>query len=292
MKKGKHQKPAPKPPPPAAQFSAEIEAKLATFPAVKQKNLRITLAKYERGQTSQWEERKLAEAGLIDTPLNLLSALPASDTCYTQESLAARLTRHYQHPDGTSRLKIGITKRVVSEWCKGHGLGKNQVEAPGPIAGTKARYSFSAWTTWFDQNLLAEKLKPAAPPATAPATAAVSETDDDDEDFTVMEQREKRDAIKHRRWEREKERGEWIHWSVAKATGIAAIKRLHLLLKQEDERGQPKLRREKLLALGVAPELVELFSTWDQEQTRQATDRREVAMQEAAAGLEIPTTTN
>ena len=274
-----------KKPPALPKFSVLIEAKLAMFPVMKQKNLRITLAKYERGKTNQWEERKLAEAGLIDTPAGALGAATENDTCYTQESLAAKMCRHYQNPDGSNRLKITITKKVVSNWCAGHAIGRNQVPAPGPIKGTKTRYSFNAWVDWFDKNLLAEKL------IVAPASVAVvGPPADEDEDFTVMEQREKRDAIKHRRWERDKERGEYVHRSIAVATGIAAVKRLHVMVKQEDERNHPKLRREKLLELGVAGEVVEKFAAWDKEQMREATDRREAAME--AAAIELPVQPN
>jgi len=266
-------------------FAAAIEKKLKIFPAVKQKNLRVTLAKYERGRTSQWEERKLAEAGLVDTSAGALGIEHDTDICYTQEALAARMARHYQNPEGGNRLKIAITKKVVSDWNKGHALGKNQVPPPGPIKGTKQRFSFSAWTAWFDKNLLADKLL--AAPATVPLTEPV---DGMEEDFTVMEQREKRDAIKHRRWERDKERGEYVHRSIAVATGIAAVKRLHVMVKQEDERNHPKLRREKLLELGVAGEIVEKFAAWDKEQMREATDRREAAME--AASIELPVKEN
>ncbi len=262
------------------KFSAEIEAKLKMFPMVKQKNLRIKLARYESGQASQWEERQLKEDGIIDAGKE--SAEQRIDVCDSQEALAARMARHYQNEDGSSQLNFVITKKVISDWCKLKRLDPGQHPPPGTMPGVGKRYSFSAWTGWFDKYLL-DKKKLVPDPAGLPAEI-------DDEDLTAMEQREKRDAIKHRRWERDVERGEYIHRSIALATGIAAVKRLHLMVKQEDERGHTKLRREKLLELGVSAEVVEQFAIWDKEQMRQATDRREMEME--TVGLEIPEQTN
>ena len=287
MKKGAKSKQ----PPALPKFSAMIEAKLAAFPAMKQINLRITLAKYARGKTAGWEERKLGEAGLIDAPAAAAWGPGIeNDICYSQESLAVRMKKHYTDTGGNYRLKIDITKKIVSAWVRGE-RDQHVEPNPGPIKGTKFRYSFSAWVRWFDKNLLAEKLKVAAPLAGTPATPAASNPPpDEEEDFTVMEQRDKRDAIKHRRWERDKERGEYVHRSIALATGIAAVKKLHLMVKVEDERSHTKLRREKLLELGAAADLVEKFCEWDKDQMRQATDRREVAMEEAGMAIEIPAT--
>ena len=234
-------------------------------------------------KTSEEEELLSYKIILPMASLATPAEAPENDVCYSQDSLAAKMTRHYQNPDGTNKLKISIDRKVISQWNQGHALGHNQVEPPGPIAGTKTRYSLKAWIDWFDKNLLSERLRVAPAVVVAPAAPA----EDDEEDFIAMEQREKRDAIKHRRWERDKERGEYVHREIALATGIAAVKRLHLMVKQEDERSLIKLRREKLLELGIAADVVETFSAWDKDQMRQATDRRELEMESAGKQITL-----
>lgn len=201
-----------------------------------------------------------------------------NDICEGQLALAVKLVQHYTNPDGTSRLSFKITDKHVSNWCllKAPEAAKNP--PPGRMEGGTYRFSLSAWIAWVDQYVLPFKR---AIGATSKAAAI-----DDEEDPVTMEQQEKRDAIIHRRWERAQKKGEYVHRSVAMATGIAAVKRLHLLVKQEDERNHTKLRREKLLEFGASPELVEIFSAWDKEQMRQATDRRETEMQ--SVGFEFP----
>lgn len=203
---------------------------------------------------------------------------PNDDICDSHEALAKRMERHYRNPDGSNRLSITITKKVVGDWCKLKRLDAGQNPPPGRLPGAGKRYSFKAWIEWFDKYLWHEKKVGLTPAAIQPQ--------DGEEDLTVMEQREKREAIIHRRWERDQKRGEYVHRSIALATGIAAVKRLHLMVKVEDERNHTKLRREKLLEMGVPVELVETFSAWDKEQMRQATDRREIEME--SAGIEIP----
>ena len=258
-----------------------IQDKIANgfYPEAKLRNLLITMSKYARGETSLWEEKKLQDEGWIakDNEPTDLNA-PENDSCEGQDTLAARLEEHYKE-QGIA-LTISFTKHIISRWCKERRVTPGKDKCPKNIRGKPYVYSLKAWIAWFDKNWLDEK------------RVGSNRLSAEEEDLAAMEQREKRDAIIHRRWERDQKRGDYVHRSVALATGIAAVKKLHLLIKQEDERQSPKLRLEKLRELGVVPELVEKFSAWDKEESRQITDRREAAMEAIANAIEFPVELN
>ena len=207
-----------------------------------------------------------------------LTSYDKNDECESQEALAIRMAQHYTNPDGSNQLNIKINKRSIGNWIKLKTAECAKNPPPGTCNDSGTRFSLKAWIAWFDKIMWPTKR---ANPAESKVGANIN-----DEDLDVMEQREKREAIIHRRWERDQKKGEYVHRSVALATGIAAVKRLHLMVKQEDERNHPKLRREKLIEFGASPELVETFSAWDKEQSRQATDRREAEME--SVGFEFP----
>ena len=133
------------------KFSKEIEAKLAKFPAIKQKNRRIMLARYERGQTAQGEERLLEKEGLIAAAEAVEKLESDNDTCDTHEELARRMMLHYQNPDKSSKLKISITKQTISDWSKSKRLNGKPMP-PKPLEGVRRRWSLRAWIAWFDEN--------------------------------------------------------------------------------------------------------------------------------------------
>jgi hypothetical protein len=188
------------------------------------------------------------------------------------------MAQHYTNPDGSNQLKFKITKSLIGSWIGMKTPESAKNPPPGTVPGIGKRFSLKAWIAWFDKYLLPTKRN-------SSYTAKSSDNPDED-DLNVLKQQDEREAIRYRKWEREKKKGEYVHRSIAEATGIRAVKELHLMVKAEDERMHPKLRREKLLELGATPELVEAFSAWDKEQMRMATDRRENAM--AAVGFDFP----
>lgn len=196
------------------------------------------------------------------------------DICEGQAALAIRLTQHYTNPDGTNRLSFKITKGHISNWCllKAPEAAKNH--PPGQMEGSTYRFSLSAWIEWIDAYVLPFKR--------AGGAGIKSPMMDDEEDQVAMEQQEKKDVIRHKRFLRDVEKNKYVLREVARATVIAAVKKVHLAVKQEDERGHTKQRREKLMEIGVAPELIEKFCAWDNEMSRQTTDRREGMMEEWA----------
>ncbi len=78
--------------------------------------------------------------------------------------------------------------------------------------------------------------------------------------------------------------GDYIARDLATSTGIAAVKTFHQLVKAEDERSAPKLRRDKLKQLKVKPEIIAQFFEWDQQLGREMTERRENQMAVLADG--------
>ena len=213
-----------------------------------------------------------------EKPKEVLPAYDKNDECESQQALAIRMAQHYTNPDGSNQLSIKINKRSIGNWIKLKTADCAKNPPPGCCNDAGTRFSLKAWIAWFDKFMWPTKRSDGV------SSRVLENTNE--EDLDMMEQREKREAILHRRWERDQKKGEYVHRSVALATGIAAVKRLHLMVKQEDERNHPKLRREKLLEFGATPELAEIFSAWDKEQMRQATDRREIAM--GLVGFEFP----
>jgi len=258
----------------------EVEKAFAKLSPAERRNARALYAKYLLGETQRWQEEKLYKWGIIKIKVteNAGSGYDRNDECESQEALAIRMAQHYTNPDGSNQLNIKINKRSIGNWIKLKTAECAKNPPPGTCNDAGTRFSLKAWIAWFDKIMWPTKR---ANPAESKVGANIN-----DEDLDVMEQREKREAIIHRRWERDQKKGEYVHRSVALATGIAAVKRLHLMVKQEDERNHPKLRREKLIEFGASPELVETFSAWDKEQSRQATDRREAEMQ--SFGFEFP----
>ena len=292
-------KPKPKPPagelkaPPQFDVDRESIRREARFVEIgkveggaKEERLRNLFEKWRQAKTGfkTSEEEEILNYKII-LPMAVTSAAAVSapaenDTCYSQKQLGKRMRQHYLAPDGANKLKISIDEKVINAWIRLE-RDTHVPPPPGPMAGTKTRYSFKAWTDWFDKYLLAEKL-------IGSNIAARDAAAGDEEDLTVMEQQDRKDAIRQRKWKWAKERGEYVHHSIALATGIAAVKKLHLMVKQEDERAHTKLRREKLLELSVSLDLVEKFSAWDKDVMRQATDRREAAMDAAGMTIEFP----
>jgi len=236
------------------------------------------IQKVAEGTASLWHINLLRADGLMTMPKDDTASRTGNDICESQGALAIRMAQHYTNPDGSNQLKFKITKSLIGSWIGMKTPESAKNPPPGTVPGIGKRFSLKAWIAWFDKYLLPTKQNSSY---TAKAT-----DNPDEEDLNVLKQRDERDEYRLKKMLRDQKRGELIHRSIAEATGIRAVKELHLMVKAEDERMHPKLRREKLIELGTSPELAEAFSAWDKEQMRMATDRRENAM--AVIGFDFP----
>ena len=166
-------------------------------------------------------------------------------------------------------FEVDCRKQYVSDWRQGKRLPTGVPLLPPPDPKSN-RYDVPAVLAWYEKYILKRV-----------NGAAVTR----DMGMVLVDERDKAELeeIEHQRWLREKERGEYVHRTVALATGVAAVKRLHQMVKAEDERNLPRQRREKLLSLGVVAGLAAQFEIWDIELARLMTDRRELQMTTAAA---------
>jgi hypothetical protein len=175
---------------------------------------------------------------------------------------------------------INVYKAKINHWQTGNGLPVNAPFHPMP-ADAAGRYNVADCFAWFEKWQLPKYKK-----ARTPELPGVPESEEAI-DLIALKEREEREQIAFNRWERDRERGEYVHKTTALATGIAAVKRLHQMVKTEDERNLPKQRRDHLTLLlngkGVALEIISAvaqeFEAWDIERGREITDRRELMMQ-------------
>lgn len=154
----------------------------------------------------------------------------------------------------------------ISRWLHGEYLPAGCRENfPPPDEGN--RYKASLTRAWVEKYLV----KPATGQNLPMVVDDRARKEKADADVAEMEAEELRRSLDKK----------WILREQAMATGVAVVARLHKMVKAEEERNLPKLRREKLLALGVDAAVVAKFSEWDVEQARAVTDRREEAMAQA-----------
>ena len=116
------------------------------------------IQKVADGTAQLWQINLLKADGILALPEPLETNVSDDIICDTMELLAARMKKHYQNPDGTSRIDIDIDKGTISDWCNLRRLDAGQHPPPGTIGGTKrGKYSLKAWIAWFDQWMLPEK---------------------------------------------------------------------------------------------------------------------------------------
>ncbi len=179
---------------------------------------------------------------------------------------------------------IKVRAQQITHWQEGRGVPNG---APFfPAYDSAGRYCLPDCFEWFQKHQLP---KYQIAKAQTPEIPGIAETEVV-VDINDLKEQEERDQILYNRWERAREQGEYIHKTVALATGIAAVKKIHVLVKAEDERLLPKQRRGHLdtllRAAGIAPEIMGTvaaqFEAWDIDLARTITDRREQAMSLAA----------
>ena len=159
------------------------------------------IQKVAEGTASFWHIKLLRADGLMTLPKDSVTSQSGNDICESQGALAIRMAQHYSK-DGENLLKIKIAPGVISRWHKLKTPESAANPPPGMISGSQNRYSLSDWIKWFDKYLLPTFRK-------GGVRAEAASTDSDEDDLTILEQREKRDAIKHKRWERDREKGKY-----------------------------------------------------------------------------------
>ena len=181
-----------------------------------------------RGLFSKWvsveplkvtERQELLDYKIIKPKIvNFTTQSGANDICEGQSALAVRMTMHYADKYGTRFTLQKISKVMVSNWIRLKTPEAAANPPPGKKEGMGDRYSLSAWIAWFDKYLLQKYLKDGGSEKIAGA--------DEEEDINLVERKEKLDAIKHRRWERDIEKGKYTlktsaTWT-ASGLGVAA----------------------------------------------------------------------
>lgn len=163
--------------------------------------------------------------------------------------------------------QINIYKATVQHWRVGA-----RPPFPGPPLhpgpNSMSRYVVRDCFDWFEKHVLPLCRK------TADILANSSDTVVLDEQAQV--EKEERE---HARFLRQRDQGLFIERVKAVSTGIAAIKQIHLMCRNEDERNLPKMVCEKLMSLNVPQETIESVRIWLTEHQKGVTDRRELEME-------------
>lgn len=230
--------------------------------------------KYPENKIAQWEVNELRQHRPWLWARENSQTDETGTTIYPRQcSGAPALCRWYQLRFKDYNIKI--RPQYINNWQKGEHLPRNAT--PHPAYDTAGRYTLDQCFEWFEQWQLPKYKRARTPdlPGVADSEGATIED---------LRDQDEREEIEYRKWERARDRSEYIHKTVALATGVAAVKKIHLLVKGDDERNLPRQRRDKLCALGVAPTILAQFESWDIELARAITDRREQAM--AAMGAE------
>ena len=167
------------------------------------------------------------------------------------------------------RFKVDCRKQYITRWRKGERL-PHGISFPAPDPKSN-RYDVQVCLDWYEKYIL---------------KSVANSGNDLLKNLAEERDKAELEEIAHQRFLRQKEIGEYVHRTVALASGVAAVQKIHQLVKIEDERDLPKMRREKLAGLGAAADIVAVFTAWDAELGRTITDQRERAMQEVAK--EIP----
>ncbi len=263
---------------PENKFTPEIEAKLAAFSPIKQKNRRIMLAKFERGQTAQGEERLLEKEGLIDVPARGGEATAgnrgeqSNDICDTHAEIAQRMMMHYENPDGSSKLRITIQKGTISDWAAGKRLDGKPMP-PKPLKGVRRRWSLRAWLAWFDANLWHDyRVNDSQTNGEASARMPMGE----------LREITERDELEHKRWEIVKDMGGYIALPLAERVAAGESRKYHDQWKSRLEVTLIETFTARAQGLNIEPEKIAVLAQFLTVEFQKMTDAVEVASEKFA----------
>jgi hypothetical protein len=236
---------------PLPAFSAAIEKKLAAFPVVKQNNLRITLAKYERGRTSQWEERKLAEAGLIDATAALAAGLPSQAS---QRQFAEIVYKLFGKP--TSQAEISRAVRDGLKVC---------------VTASNGRLRVAEALRWWEAHR-----------AGVGGSAVAAEAQDKAARQSIARRKEQIELDELERQISEK----WILRETATYTFCRAFKENHFFVKRLLEKYLARDVENFAKTLNITPETVAALKSFVLELGRKVIDEIEIESDRRARGCD------
>lgn len=240
-------------------------------------NLLIILWKYVNGKASQWEERKLREKGLINTPASGEKEESDNDICETQDELRNRIMIHYKK-DGISLLLREITKQEISDWTKSKRL-HGAPSPPKPIVGARPRWSLRAWLEWFEMHKrwTDEFKRDDTKHGIADGLRVVP--------MGELREIKEREQIEHERWRMVKEMGGYVSVPMAERHAAGFSRRYHEQWKTRNEKTMIEAFEVKAQALNVPPEIIAALKDFLVLEHQKFTDAVEVASEKFASEL-------
>lgn len=115
------------------------------------------------------------------------------DLCDTLSELAQKIAFKFRNPDGSSKLQFELDVQTVSDWKRGKRLDNSP---PPPARVNSRQWNAQQWIEWFEKYQLA-KWKIANGQMML-------------DDIRVLKQEDEREALKFKKFERDKQRGLFI----------------------------------------------------------------------------------
>jgi hypothetical protein len=250
----------------------EVQAKLNTFSRLKRRNRIAMLRRFEAGKTAQGEEKLLNADGLIDTPVRGEKAQADTDICDSMEELANRMMMHYQNPDKSSKLRITITKKTISEWSQAKRLA-GIPKPPKPIAGVRRTWSLRAWLAWFDANMWHDyRVNDSQTNGDTSAKMPMGE----------LREIKEREQIEFERWEIVKEMGGYIALPLAERIAAGESRKYHDQWKSRLEITLIETFTARAQGLNIEPEKAAVLAQFLTVEFQKMTDAVEVASEKFA----------
>ena len=148
----------------------------------------------------------------------------ADGEVFPKYSTLARLPSFYKKRWPEHNLRL--SRQQINHWQRGVGIPSS---APFHPQGhdSAGRYLLAECFEWFEKWILPKYRLPRTP-----ELPGVPETEPD---LMVLKEREEREQIEFNRWERERERGDWVPKASVMVTISGAIKKHHLFVKKQFE---------------------------------------------------------
>ena len=267
----------------------QIEAIFDSYPQVEGDALRSVLADYRIGKFTALKVKMLTDAGILTGQVKKGKEPVAAnvDICDSQEELAKRMMIHFQNPDKTSKLRIEITKKTISDWHLGKRLSGNIPPFP-KIEGARKRYSLRAVIEWFNAYLWHDYRADANQNNGAAASLFVP----------IGELRDKveRAELEKREFDIMVEKGEYVKLVNAEQIASGEMSKVHLRWKNEIENVPLEKIESKMQQVEIAPDkaaaMMDFMKSLFQGITNAIEDAAEKAQRELAQTLELDAETN
>ena len=191
------------------------------------------------------------------------------DKCDTLASIQRKLDLYYRDD---RRVRIIISKQLVSDWQKGNRLPEGVPPPPGRIANSRF-WSISQWIEWFDKYMF--------PHLRVGGDGAAATSHDLLARAAQAEAQKKIRDDQRSEFEFDLLRGKYIERAVAKRTVLGALQKMRGMVKLAMERNNTASRRNYLRDLGVAEELLARFVEFDDALAKRIVDDIEQQCEEA-----------